>query len=179
VPTLASCCRTAHCGAGSRAGSRTILSLALARLSPRESRGGGILSGVVRNIDNDIRAAARAQCEMYGNDVVYRWGENKYSFTANAALTNVSGDRREIFSEQQSSARYFQRPDRGAGWAVSSRTGRHDGNEPARAGARTPASRRRRVIGPGRRRSNADARLRTNDYAFQQAARLCLVTTPT
>jgi hypothetical protein len=77
---------------------------------------GGMLSGVVRNIDTTFAPRLARNAEMYGNDVVFRWDENKYSFTANAALTNVSGDRREILLRQQSSARYFQRPDRGTGW---------------------------------------------------------------
>jgi hypothetical protein len=76
---------------------------------------GGILSGVVRSIDTTFAPRLARNAEMYGNDIVYRWAENKYSFAANAAVTNVSGDRREILLRQQSSARYFQRPDRGAG----------------------------------------------------------------
>src|SRR6185369_14477321 len=51
--------------------------------------------------------------EMYGNDVFYTWNDRMFVFQAQAALTNVSGDRRAILLRQQSSARYFQRPDRG------------------------------------------------------------------
>lgn len=77
---------------------------------------GGMLSGVVRNIDTTFAPRLARNAEMYGNDVVLRWDDNKYSFLANAAITNVSGDRREILLRQESSARYFQRPDRGSGW---------------------------------------------------------------
>ncbi|HEY2376362.1 MAG TPA: DUF5916 domain-containing protein [Gemmatimonadaceae bacterium] len=77
---------------------------------------GGMLSGVTRNIDTTFAPRLARNAEMYGNDVVYRWADNKYSLMANAAVTNVSGDRREIELRQQSSARYFQRPDRGPGW---------------------------------------------------------------
>src|SRR5439155_9125043 len=45
----------------------------------------------------------------------YTWHEQMFSLQAHAAVTNVSGDPREILLRQQSSARYFQRPDRGAG----------------------------------------------------------------
>src|ERR1043166_3242811 len=49
-----------------------------------------------------------------------------------AALTDVAGDPRLILARQQSSARYFQRPDRGAGnWL----TGRLDSNATALSGA--------------------------------------------
>ena len=76
---------------------------------------GGIVSGVARNIDSTFAPLLARHAEMYGNDLVYHWGNRKYSLMANAAITNVSGDRREILLRQESSARYFQRPDRGSG----------------------------------------------------------------
>jgi hypothetical protein len=76
---------------------------------------GGILSGVARNIDTTFAPLLAKHAEMLGGDLVYRWSEKKYSLMANAALSNVYGDPREILQRQQSSARYFQRPDRGAG----------------------------------------------------------------
>jgi hypothetical protein len=77
---------------------------------------GGMLSGVARSIDTTFAPRLARNAEMYGNDIVFRWGGNKYSFLGNAAVTNVLGDRREILLRQESSARYFQRPDRGSGW---------------------------------------------------------------
>jgi len=76
---------------------------------------GGILSGVVRRIDTTFASLSASHAEMYGNDLVFRWGDKAYSFMANAAVTNVSGDPREILLREESSARYFQRPDRGRG----------------------------------------------------------------
>ena len=76
---------------------------------------GGILSGVARHIDTTFAPLLARHAEMYGNDVVLRWGDKAYSFMANAAITNVSGDSREILLREESSARYFQRPDRGRG----------------------------------------------------------------
>lgn len=76
---------------------------------------GGIVSGVVRNIDTTFAPLLARNAEMYGSDFVYRWAGQRYSLMGSAALTNVSGDPREILLRQESSARYFQRPDRGAG----------------------------------------------------------------
>jgi hypothetical protein len=78
---------------------------------------GGIVSGVARNIDSTFAPRLARHAEMYGNDLIFRWGHQMYSLMANAAITNVTGDRREILLRQESSARYFQRPDRGDGWA--------------------------------------------------------------
>jgi hypothetical protein len=76
---------------------------------------GGILSSVAHNIDTTFAPRLARHAEMLGSDLVYRWADKKYSLTANAAYTNVSGDPREILLRQESSARYFQRPDRGRG----------------------------------------------------------------
>jgi hypothetical protein len=76
---------------------------------------GGILSGVARNIDTTFAPRLAQHAEMLGSDLLYRWGDKKYSLTANAAYSNVTGDPRAILLREQSSARYFQRPDRGAG----------------------------------------------------------------
>lgn len=76
---------------------------------------GGILSGVARNIDTTFAPRLARHAEMIGSDVLYTFGERMYSFRASVAMTNVSGDSREILLREQSSARYFQRPDRGSG----------------------------------------------------------------
>jgi hypothetical protein len=75
---------------------------------------GGMVSGVARNIDSTFAPRLARHAEMIGNDVVYAWGNRTYDVTADWALTNVQGDRREIALREQSSARYLQRPDRGA-----------------------------------------------------------------
>ncbi len=78
---------------------------------------GGMLSGVARNIDSTFAPLLAKHAEMYGNDLLYTWGNHMYSLRTNVALTNVSGDPREIALREKSSARYFQRPDRGSGSA--------------------------------------------------------------
>ncbi|HTE46562.1 MAG TPA: DUF5916 domain-containing protein [Gemmatimonadaceae bacterium] len=76
---------------------------------------GGMLSGVARNIDSTFAPRLAKHAEMYGNDVYFTSSDKMLTLRASAALTNVTGDRREITLRQQSSARYFQRPDRGDG----------------------------------------------------------------
>src|SRR6185503_15479610 len=76
---------------------------------------GGVLSGVMRRLDDTFEPRLASHAEMYGNDVAMTTHDKKYSFTGSFAYTNVTGDPRAILVRQQSSARYFQRPDRGPG----------------------------------------------------------------
>ncbi len=76
---------------------------------------GGIAAGVARSIDSTFAPRLARHAELYGSDLLYTFGDRRFSFRAAAAVTNVSGDPREIALRQQSSARYFQRPDRGDG----------------------------------------------------------------
>lgn len=78
---------------------------------------GAVASGVARNIDTTFAPLLARHAEMYGNDLFYAWKQQEYTIQAQAAVTNVSGDRREILLRETSSARYFQRPDRGSGGA--------------------------------------------------------------
>jgi hypothetical protein len=75
---------------------------------------GGVVSGVARKLDDAFDPRLAQHAEMYGSDVFYTWHDRMFAFQASAAMTNVSGDRRAILLRQQSSARYFQRPDRDA-----------------------------------------------------------------
>lgn len=74
---------------------------------------GGVTSGVVRRLDDAFEPRLARHAEMYGTDLFYTFKEREYVFQASAAVTNVSGDPRAILLRQRSSARYFQRPDRG------------------------------------------------------------------
>jgi len=76
---------------------------------------GGVVSGVMRSLDTAFASRLADHAEMYGTDMYATTADKAYSLTANLALTNVSGDPAAIYARQQSSARYFQRPDRGAG----------------------------------------------------------------
>jgi hypothetical protein len=76
---------------------------------------GGIFSGVQRNIDSTFAPRLAKHAEMYGNDLFATWKNQMYTLRASGAITNVSGDPREIALRERSSARYFQRPDRSNG----------------------------------------------------------------
>src|SRR5690348_14228524 len=76
---------------------------------------GGVVSGVVRNIDSTFAPLLARHAELLGHDLFYSTPNHVYDFRMQASVTNVSGDPREILLRQESSARYFQRPDRGQG----------------------------------------------------------------
>ena len=76
---------------------------------------GGVVSGVARNIDSTFSPLLARHAELVGHDLFYSSPGHEYSWRMQAALTNVSGDAREVLLRQESSARYFQRPDRGNG----------------------------------------------------------------
>jgi hypothetical protein len=76
---------------------------------------GAVVSGVARNIDSTFAPLLARHAELVGHDLFYTSPNHMYTWRMQAALTNVSGDAREILLRQQSSARYFQRPDRGGG----------------------------------------------------------------
>jgi hypothetical protein len=132
---------------------------------------GGVVSGVARKIDDVFAPRLARHAEMYGNDVYYTWKDQMYSFQASAAVTNVTGDARAIAARQLSSARYFQRPDRGEGSAGffsnrfdTSATSLRGGGAYARIAKNT-----------GDWFGEVQTNIRTpgyeaNDYAFQQRA---------
>ena len=132
---------------------------------------GGIVSGVARNLDTTFAPRLARHAEMYGEDLLYQWADKAYSFMTSAAITNVSGNRREILLRQRSSARYFQRPDRGAGSAgfLSNRldtmaTSLHGAGAYARIAKET---------GDWTWETSVNTRTpgyETNDYAFQRSA---------
>jgi hypothetical protein len=76
---------------------------------------GGVLSGVGRSLDSTFAPRLARHAELLGADLVATTSDRVYSLLANAALTDVVGDSGAVLLRQRSSARYFQRPDRGAG----------------------------------------------------------------
>jgi hypothetical protein len=132
---------------------------------------GGVVSGVARRIDDDFAPRLAKHAEMYGNDLFYTWNDHMYSFRAQGALTNVTGDPREILLRQQSSARYFQRPDRGAG-SGGFLSNRFDSSATSLHGAGGYA-RIAKETGDWFGETGINTRTpgyETNDYAFQQRA---------
>jgi hypothetical protein len=76
---------------------------------------GGILTSVIRKMDTTFAPRLNDHAELYGGDFQYLWSNQVYSLRGQYAVSNISGDSRDILARQLSSARYFQRPDRGAG----------------------------------------------------------------
>ncbi|HEX5724592.1 MAG TPA: DUF5916 domain-containing protein [Longimicrobiaceae bacterium] len=77
---------------------------------------GAIGTSVVRGFGDDaLRALLPAHAEAVGVDWNASWRERTYTLLGNFALSQVSGDSAAILRLQESSARYFQRPDRDPG----------------------------------------------------------------
>lgn len=74
---------------------------------------GGVLTSVARQLSDPFEPRLASHAELAGGDVRYTWNQRRYSLTSQYAISNVSGDARHIAARQRSSARYFQRPDRG------------------------------------------------------------------
>ncbi len=77
---------------------------------------GGMATSVYRSTSDPLLTARlNHHSEALGFDWSARWKNRTYSFVGNLALTNDAGDAAAIQRLQNSSARYFQRPDRQAG----------------------------------------------------------------
>ena len=77
---------------------------------------GAMATSVYRSTDDPLLIAKLNQhSEALGIDWSARWKNRTYSFVGNLAFTNNQGDSLAIRRLQNSSARYFQRPDRQAG----------------------------------------------------------------
>jgi hypothetical protein len=73
----------------------------------------GMVTSVVRSLgDSALRTQLNTHSEAAGLETMLWWGKRTYRLMANAAMTSVSGDSADILLKAQSSARYFQRPDR-------------------------------------------------------------------
>jgi hypothetical protein len=132
---------------------------------------GAVASGLQRSIDTTFGPLLARHAEMYGNDVVYTWKQQMYALQASASVTNVSGDAQEILLRQQSSARYLQRPDRGAG-SDGFLTNRLDPTATSMRGAGL-YTRVSKQTGDWFGELQTNIRTpgyETNDYAFQQRA---------
>lgn len=76
---------------------------------------GGIATSVIRRMDTTFAARLNSHAELFGADFLSTWKNHVYSLQGQYALSSIEGDRREISATQQSSAHFFQRPDRGLG----------------------------------------------------------------
>ena len=77
---------------------------------------GAMATSVYRRFDNDaLRDLIPGHAEAAGVDWEMWWKSRTYHLLGNFALSNVAGDSLSILRLQNSSARYFQRPDRASG----------------------------------------------------------------
>ena len=88
----------------------------VARLShdlPGGSYVRGMVTSVVRDIrDSTLRSQLDTHSEAAGIETDLWWGRRTYRLMANAMMTQVAGSPADILGVEQTSARYFQRPDR-------------------------------------------------------------------
>jgi hypothetical protein len=74
---------------------------------------GGILTSVARRMtDTIVSDRLRSHAEAAGFDWYHTWQGREYSWRGSALVSNVSGSPAAIAATEQSSAHYFQRPDR-------------------------------------------------------------------
>ncbi len=74
---------------------------------------GGLFTSVDRKLsDRALADLLPGSAKVGGADVRYYWDQHNYSFYASVAASHVTGDSAAILGLQQSSARYYQRPDR-------------------------------------------------------------------
>ena len=77
---------------------------------------GAMVTSVVRPMDDPLLVSRlNSHSESVGIDWAARWKNRTYSVFGNIAFTNNVGDSMAILRLQNSSARYFQRPDRESG----------------------------------------------------------------
>ncbi len=78
------------------------------------TRVGGITTYTVRALREPAeRERLRSDAELLGFDVQHYWGQRTYSLAAQVAASRVAGDTAAIRRTQQTSAHFYQRPDRG------------------------------------------------------------------
>ena len=74
---------------------------------------GGVFTSTLRQInDTVVSDRLRRHAEAAGLDWNHRWGQRNYSWIGSVVASNVEGSASAIDLTEQSSAHYFQRPDR-------------------------------------------------------------------
>jgi hypothetical protein len=74
---------------------------------------GGIITAVNRDIDNPALDFLHTSAYTGGIDFKHYWKERTWYLAGNAEFSDVNGKEEAIIQTQESSARYFQRPDAG------------------------------------------------------------------
>jgi len=83
---------------------------------------GGMFTSTNRAINDEHLNYLNKDAYTGGVDFTQYWKEKKYYFNLNYAMSHITGDSTAIISQQESSRRYFQRPDNSYNTFDSSRT---------------------------------------------------------
>jgi hypothetical protein len=83
---------------------------------------GGIFTAVNRDLDADLSRILHKSAYTGGADFTRYFRDKSWMFNINAAFSLVEGSKEAILSTQESSARYFQRPDKSYAILDSNRT---------------------------------------------------------
>jgi hypothetical protein len=74
---------------------------------------GGMFTSTLRRLNSELpRDSLHSRAEAAGTDFITTWDTRNYSLMGSAAISEVGGSEKAIELTQQSSAHYFQRPDR-------------------------------------------------------------------
>ncbi len=78
-----------------------------------DTRVGGVFALTTRALGDSLeRADLRSRASVAGVDLEHHWKQRTYSFLAHAIVSDVAGDTAVMRSTEETSAHYFQRPDR-------------------------------------------------------------------
>jgi hypothetical protein len=83
---------------------------------------GGMITATNRNIQNEELNFLHDGAYTGGFDFIHRWKDKTYYFTLNTVFSHVRGSKDAILRTQESSVRYFQRPDTDHVWVDPNRT---------------------------------------------------------
>ncbi len=83
---------------------------------------GGMITATNRNIQNEELNFLHGAAYTGGFDFIHRWKEKTYHFSLKTVFSHVQGSKDAILRTQESSIRYFQRPDTNHVWVDPNRT---------------------------------------------------------
>lgn len=83
---------------------------------------GGMITATNRNIQNEELNFLHDAAYTGGFDFIHRWKDKTYYFSLKTVFSHVRGSKDAILRTQESSVRYFQRPDTDHVWVDPNRT---------------------------------------------------------
>ncbi len=83
---------------------------------------GGMITATNRSIKNEELNFLHDAAYSGGFDFIYRWKKKTYYFSLKTVFSHVKGSKEAILRTQESSVRYFQRPDTDHVWVDPDRT---------------------------------------------------------